>query len=217
MPQSIFEEGTFVCGAKIWVMNLVWGIAIVIAAVVLLCIPYLGPIVLVLGAFLFGLVLPLLNFQVGLTGKISAGFTGIGRAFKLLFKRPIKTLSCTLAPSFILTSIVEIFGFIFVAIFLLISFNTMPKTMASLVSKSTYMLATSGALVTILFFCAILLAIAEALSNVWTMRSLGHLVSREAVEWLKIPGFVDTANIEGTNVPKPYVPLEELQKSASQI
>ncbi len=120
LPTSIFEEGAFLTGAKIWLVDAIYCIALFVLACILFLVPIIGPIIIVLGCFAYALISPLLSFQVGLSGKISAGFSGIGRSFKLLAKAPIKTLASTLGPAFIVESIVAVITALFFAIMFLI-------------------------------------------------------------------------------------------------
>ena len=132
LPTSIFEEGTFLTGAKIWVVDLIYCIALFTISCILFLVPIIGPIIIVLGWFAFFIISPLLSFQVGLSGKISAGFSGIARSFKLIAKAPIKTLASTLGPSFILEAAVGVVAAVFMAIMFLIIAGTTATSLVGL-------------------------------------------------------------------------------------
>ena len=132
LPTSIFEEGTFLTGAKIWVVDLIYCIALFTISCILFLVPIIGPIIIVLGWFAFFIISPLLSFQVGLSGKISAGFSGIARSFKLIAKAPIKTLASTLGPSFILEAVVGVVAAVFGAIMFLIIAGTTATSLVGL-------------------------------------------------------------------------------------
>ena len=229
MPESIFEEGTFATGAKIFVCELAYSAIFFAAFFLLMLIPVLGGIVFALAFAVYIFVSPLLDFQIGLSGKISAGFTGIGRAFKLIKKTPVKTLVSTMGPALIVEALV---GFVFLVILcaLLLAFSHSivtdsfqlalssasysPKASnnAALMANSIFgAIAGLGVAVFLLyvvfwFACCV----AGALSSVWSARAIGHLVSREGTEWLQVAGLVDLSNTDlpPNSVPTPFVPFQ---------
>ena len=227
MPESIFEEGTFATGAKIFVCELAYSAIFFAAFFLLMLIPVLGGIVFALAFAVYIFVSPLLDFQIGLSGKISAGFTGIGRAFKLIKKTPVKTLVSTMGPALIVEALV---GFVFLVILcaLLLAFShSIVTDLSQLLSSASYshkasnnatLMANSifGAIaglgvsvfllyVVFLFACCV----GGALSSVWSARAIGHLVSREGTEWLQVAGLVDLSNTDlpPNSVPTPFVPF----------
>ena len=229
MPESIFEEGTFVTGAKIFVCELAYSAIFFAAFFLLMLIPVLGGIVFALAFAVYIFVSPLLDFQIGLSGKISAGFSGIGRAFKLIKKTPVKTLVSTMGPALIVEALV---GFVFLVILcaLLLAFSHSIVTDSSqlVLSSASYspkasnnaaLIANSigGAiaglgvavfLLYVVFWFAC--CVAGALSSVWSARAIGHLVSREGTEWLQVAGLVDLSNTDlpPNSVPTPFVPFQ---------
>ena len=234
LPTSIFEEGVFVTGAKIWVLNLLYALALFVISCALFLIPIIGPIIIVLGWFAFFLVSPLLDFQVGLSGKISAGFSGIGRAFKLIAKTPIKTFASTLGPSFILEmAVLVIVAIIFAIIFFVVAGTTTTSLLGllgSMSGKGSYSgstlfgyglygsaanaaalsaaLAALGSSTVVLIIVYYVFQVAAALAEIWTNRSLGHLIARLAPEWLAVPGLVDMSNIRSADgIVQPYIPF----------
>lgn len=245
LPTSIFEEGTFLTGAKIWVVDLIYCIALFTISCILFLVPIIGPIIIVLGWFAFFIISPLLSFQVGLSGKISAGFSGIARSFKLIAKAPIKTLASTLGPSFILEAVVGVVAAVFMAIMFLIIAGTTATSLVGLLggllgdsssyshsfSGSTlfgYSPVAAGSVITtllaaftssmiVLVIIGYAFSVAAALAEVWMNRSLGHLIARVAPEWLSVPGLVDLSNVRSSDgVVRPYVPFSGAQPSATQ-
>ena len=229
MPESIFEEGTFVTGAKIFVCELAYSAIFFAAFFLLMLIPVLGGIVFALAFAVYIFVSPLLDFQIGLSGKISAGFTGIGRAFKLIKKTPVKTLVSTMGPALIVEALV---GFVFLVILcaLLLAFSHSIVTDSSqlVLSSASYSpkASNNAALIANSIFGAIAglgvavfllyvvfwfaCCVAGALSSVWSARAIGHLVSREGTEWLQVAGLVDLSNTDlpPNSVPTPFVPFQ---------
>ncbi len=228
LPSAIFEEGTFVTGAKIWVCNLAYSAIFCFAFFLLILIPFLGPIVFIVALVIYALISPLLDFQIGLSGKISAGFTGIARACKLLKKTPIKTLASTFAPALIIEGFVSV---VFIAIFFILLFaftgqlfadatsSMMNVTFSNSGSKSAEAVISNaiasniGFLTSNLFLVIIACfayTVGEALSNVWSARAIGHLVSREATDWLCVEGLTDRSNtnLDPNETPNPFVPFQ---------
>ncbi len=222
LPQSIFEQGTFVTGAKIFVVNLLYGLIFFAAFFIFMLIPILGPIVWVCALILFGFISPLLDIQVGLSGKISAGFTGLGRAFKLLSDKPLKTLITTVAPSLVANGVVFVITAAIGGIIFLIMCGTALGSVAgtALISSgnSAYLinsgLANLAGIFTgsifLLYIIWFIFQIAGAVSTVWTYRSIGHFIAREAPEWLAVPELVDVSNIDvSSGTFKPFIPFQE--------
>ncbi len=57
--------------------------------------------------------------------------------------------------------------------------------------------------------------LAGVFANLWTYRSVGHLIAREAPEWLEEEGLVDTSCIEVSETGvKPYIPLKDVIEDA---
>ncbi len=229
MPSTIVDDDTFITGAKIWFMNLCWVILLALVAWLLLMIPVAGPILVFLMALVYVFVAPLLNFQVALSSKFATGFTGVSRAFTLLGKKPIKTLGSTFSPVLVVNLIVCLFDAIvggalltFVASSLisvigdfipqLISGFLTGKDLTTIINTflanfdSIYTF--SACAVSILYF---IYKLAGVIANLWTYRSIGHMIAREAPEWLKEEDLVDTTCVEASGEDiKPYIPLGEV-------
>ncbi len=66
--------------------------------------------------------------------------------------------------------------------------------------------------VCVLFALYFIFKFAGVVASLWTYRSIGHLIAREAPEWLKEEGFVDASCIGKINANdvEPYVPMREV-------
>lgn len=225
LPSTIVDDDTFISGAKIWFVNLCWGIGLALVAWILLMIPVAGPLLVCLMLLVYVFVAPLLNFQVALSSKLSTGFTGVSRAFSLLCQKPIKTLGSTFSPVLVVNLIVCLFNAIIGGIILVLVGSSLISVTSDLVSGffsgadwstlfDTFLnnldsIYTVGAYA--FFILYFIFKLAGVIANLWTYRSIGHLIARESPEWLGEEGLVDTSCIEesSTNV-EPYVPLKEV-------
>lgn len=226
LPSSIVDDDTFISGAKIWFVNLCWVIVLALVGCLLWMIPVAGPILVCLLLLIYAFVAPLLNFQVALSSKFSIGFTGIGRAFSLLWKKPIKTLGSAFSPALVVGLIACLVNAIIGGILLVLIGSSLISTFSDLISGflagtdwSTLMetffnnfdsIYTVAAYV--LFAIYFIFKFAGVIASLWIYRSIGHLIAREAPEWLKEEGLVDTSCIGKTNVDdvEPYVPMREI-------
>lgn len=222
LPENIFEDGTFVTGAKIWVVNFLYILGFACTFFIFMLIPILGPIIWICAVVAYSFISPLLDFQVALSGKISAGFTGLGRTFKLVADKPLKTLITTVAPSVITSGIVGLVSSIIGGIIFLImcsgALGSFTST-ALMYSGNTSHIINSGissiagvltGSMILLYLIWFVLQIAGAVSNIWTYRAIGHFIAREAPEWLAVPGLVDVSTIDvSSGTFKPFVPFQE--------
>ena len=225
LPSSILDDDTFIAGAKIWLVDFIYGIVFVVASWLLLKIPIVGPILIALGVLAYVLFSPLLNFQVALSGKISVGFSGIGRAFTLFIKKPIKTLAATFAPFFVVNLIALLCSLVCGGISLVLLASSAMNSLTNLFSGFTRganwldlintfvsdFIGIYTAAMYVVFVIMFFFKLAGVISNIWMYRSVGHLVAREAPEWLTVPNLVDSTNVDAPNgVVDPYIPLKNL-------
>lgn len=229
LPSTIVDDDTFISGAKIWFVNLCWGIALGLIAWLLLLIPVVGPILACLIFLIYVFVSPLLNFQVALSSKFTTGFTGVSRAFTLLWKKPIKTLGSTFSPVLVVNLIVGVFNTIVGGILLILVASSLIGAAVDLIPQVVSGLFSGTDLSTIIdtiinnfdsiytvgaygfFILYFIFKFAGVVANLWTYRSVGHLIAREAPEWLEEEGLVDTTCIDESSTDiKPYIPLKEI-------
>ena len=229
MPSTIVDDDTFIFGAKIWFVNLCWGIALGLVAWLLLLIPVAGPILACLMILIYVFVSPLLNFQVALSSKFSTGFTGISRAFSLLWKKPTKTLGSTFSPVFVVNLIVCLFNAIVGGILIVLIAGSLISVFSDLASNLVSGFFSGADLSTLFetflndfdsiytvsayafFILYFIFKLGGVIANLWTYRSIGHLIAREAPEWLEEEGLVDTSCVELSDTEiKPYIPIKEL-------
>ena len=235
LPSTIVSDDTFISGAKIWFVNLCWGIVLALAVWLLLLIPIAGPVLVAIALLVYVFVAPLLNFQVALSSKFSTGFTGVGRAFSLLWKKPIKTLGSTFSPVLVINLIVGLFSAIVGAILLALVAGSVVSVISDLVSNLVSAFSSgrdfSSAFNAFLddfdsvftmsayafFILYFIFKLAGVIANLWTYRSIGHLIAREAPEWMSEEGLVDTTCLgdDNTNI-KPYIPLSEIALEPSE-
>ncbi len=228
LPSTIVDDDTFISGAKIWFVNLCWIIVLGLVAWLLLMIPVAGPILACLIFLVYIFVAPLLNFQVALSSKFSTGFTGVRRAFSLFWKKPIKTLGSTFSPVLVVNLIVGLFNAIVGGALLVLVASSLITVISDLIPQLVSGFLSGTDLSTLIetfldnidgiytisayafFVLYFIFKLAGVIANLWTYRSIGHLIAREAPEWLKEEGFVDTSCIEESSTDiKPYIPLEE--------
>ena len=228
LPSTIVSDDTFISGAKIWFVNLCWGIVLVAIACLLFLIPVAGPVLVCLLFLVYVFVAPLLNFQVALSSKFKTGFTGIGRAFTLLWKKPAKTLGSTFSPVLVVNLIMGVFNVVVGGALLVLVASSLIGVFSDLASNFVSGFFSGADLSTVIetflndfdsvytvsvyafFILYFIFKLAGVIANLWTYRSVGHLIAREAPEWLKEEGLVDASCIEepDTGV-KPYIPLTE--------
>ena len=228
LPSTIVDDDTFITGAKIWFVNLGWGILLALLAWLFLMIPVAGPILICLMALIYVFVSPLLNFQVALSSKFSTGFTGINRAFSLLFKKPVKTLGSTFSPVLVINLIVCLFNAIVGGVLLVLVASSLISVIGDFIPQLISGFLSGNDLTTIVntflenfdsiytvaaysfFILYFIFKLAGVIANLWTYRSIGHLIAREAPEWLAEEGLVDTTCLgEAKTSVKPYIPLSE--------
>ena len=212
LPSTIVDDDTFITGAKIWFVNLCWGILLVLLAWLFLMIPVAG----------------LLNFQVALSSKFSTGFTGISRAFSLLCKKPIKTLGSTFSPVLVVNLIVCLFNAIVGGVLLVLVASSLISVIGDFIPQLISGFFAGNDLNTIIntflenfdsiytvaayafFILYFIFKLAGVIANLWTYRSIGHLIAREAPEWTKEEGLVDKSCLADSNADvEPYIPLKE--------
>ena len=229
LPSTIVDDDTFISGAKIWFVNLCWGIVLALVAWLALMIPVAGPILVCVIFLIYVIVSPLLNFQVALSSKFATGFTGVSRAFSLLGKKPIKTLGSTFSPVLVVNFIVCIFNVIVGGVILALVASSLISTIGDFIPQlvsgffsgndltnviNTFLdnfdsIYTAAACV--FFVLYFIFKLAGVIANLWMYRSVGHLIAREAPEWLAEDGLVDTSCIEtSASDVKPYIPLKEV-------
>lgn len=228
LPSTIVSDDTFISGAKIWFVNLCWGIVLVALACLLFLIPVAGPILVCLLLLVYVFVAPLINFQVALSSKLKIGFTGIGRAFKLLWKKPVKTLGSTFSPVFVVNLIVGVFNVVVGGALLVLVASSLVSVFSDLASNFVSGFFSGADLSTVLetflndfdsvftasayafFILYFIYKLAGVIANLWTYRAVGHLIAREAPEWLAEEELVDASCVGGADANiKPYVPLKE--------
>ena len=228
LPSTIVSDDTFISGAKIWFVNLCWGIVLVAIACLLFLIPIAGPVLVCLLFLVYVFVAPLVNFQVALSSKFKTGFTGIGRAFTLLWKKPAKTLGSTFSPVLVVNLIMGVFNVVVGGALLVLVASSLIGVFSDLASNFVSGFFSGADLSTVVetflndfdsvytvgvyafFILYFIFKLAGVIANLWTYRSVGHLIAREAPEWLKEEGLVDTSCVEGSSAGiKPYIPLRE--------
>ena len=228
LPSTIVDDDTFITGAKIWFVNLCWGILLVLLAWLFLMIPVAGPILVCLEALIYVFVSPLLNFQVALSSKFSTGFTGISRAFSLLCKKPIKTLGSTFSPVLVVNLIVCLFNAIVGGVLLVLVASSLISVIGDFIPQLISGFFAGNDLNSIIntflenfdsiytvaayafFILYFIFKLAGVIANLWTYRSIGHLIAREAPEWTKEEGLVDKSCLANTSADvEPYIPLKE--------
>ena len=229
LPSTIVDDNTFIYGAKIWIVNLCWGIVLALVAWLLSMIPIAGPILVCLLLLVYLFVSPLLGFQVALSSKFKTGFTGVKRAFLLLWKKPIKTLGSTFSPVLVVNVIAGIFNIIVGAAILVLVAGSLISVISEFVPQLVSGFFTGDDLSTIIdtfinnfsgiytvgayafFILYFIFKLANVIANLWMYRSIGHLIAREVPEWLAEDGLVDTSCIEvSDDGVKPYIPLKEV-------
>ncbi len=229
LPSTIVDDDTFISGAKIWFVNLCWWIVLALAIWLLFMIPIAGPILAFLLILAYIFISPLLNFQVALSSKFSTGFTGVSRAFSLLFKKPVKTLGSSFSPVLVVNLIVCLFNLIvggaLIALFASSVVSVISQFVPQLASGILSGQDSSTLINTFLqdfdsiftvsayafFILYFIFNLAGVIANLWTYRSIGHLIAREAPEWLEVDGLVDASCIEDSkSAIKSYIPLSEV-------
>ncbi len=229
LPSTIVSDDTFISGAKIWLVNLCWVLGLVLVGCLLWMIPVAGPILVCLLFFVYVFVAPLLNFQVALSSKLVVGFTGVRRAFLLLGKKPIKTLGATFAPVLVVNLIVGVLDSVVGGALLTAVASSLVNILSSYASSFVSGFFTGADLSSVLmaflneldgvytvgvygfFFLYFIFKLAGVIANLWTYRAIGHLIAREAPEWLKEEELVDASCVEGSAADiKPYVPMAEV-------
>lgn len=226
LPSTIVDDDTFISGAKIWLVNLCWIIVLALVAWLFLLIPVAGPILVCLLLLVYVFVSPLLNFQVALSSKFTTGFTGVTRAFRLLFKKPIKTLGSTFAPVFVVNLLVGLFNVIVGGVLLVLIASSLISVVSEFLSNFTTTFFSGGdwsALITTFltdfdsvftvsayafFVLYFIFKLAGVIANLWMYRSIGHLIARESYAWLAEEGLVDTSCLEAPDSHvQPYIPF----------
>lgn len=234
LPSTIVDDDTFISGAKIWFVNLCWVLVLALAAWLFLLIPVAGPILVALMIVAYVFVSPLLNFQVALSSKFTAGFTGVGRAFSLLFKKPIKTLGSTFAPVLVVNVIVGVFNVVVGGVLLVLVASSLISVVSEFLSNFTSTFFSGGdwqALITTFltdfdsvftvsayafFVLYFIFKLAGVIANLWTYRSIGHFIAREGAEWLTEEELVDTSCLEApASVVQPYIPFIAATEAAN--
>ena len=229
LPSTIVDDDTFISGAKIWFVNLCWIIVLGLVGWLLFMIPIVGPILVCLIFLVYVFVAPLLNFQVALSSKFTTGFTGVKRAFNLLGKKPIKTLGSTFAPVLVVNLLVGVFNTIVGGALLVLVASSLIGVISDLVPQLISGFFSGADLSTLIdtflndfdsiytigssafFILYFIFKLAGVIANLWTYRSIGHLIARESPEWLKEEGFVDTSCVKESGIEiKPYIPLQKV-------
>ena len=230
LPSTIVDDDTFISGAKIWFVNLCWMLVLALVAWLLLLIPIAGSILVCLLLLVYVFVSPLLNFQVALSSKFVTGFTGVGRAFSLLFKKPLKTLGSTFSPVLVVNLIVGVFNVIVGGVLLVLVASSLISVFSDFFSNFTSTFFSGGDWSAVIetfltdfdgiytvaayafFVLYFIFKLAGVIANLWMYRAIGHLIARESPEWLTEDGLVDASCIEfagSTTDIKPYVPFAE--------
>lgn len=230
LPVAIFDNRTFSTGAKVWLVGFLYTIILVCLFFLCMVIPVLGPILFIIIYIGCCLILPLLIFQVGLTGKISAGFSGIARALKLFKKAPVKTIAATIVPSFLLDCLLSFFVGVFSIAISLGFGGSLTASSISYLSQLTPSTSISdapvnlisslmgliGSFIVVFIIVWALSKIISAVSTIWTYRAIGHLVAREAPEWMTTPNVMDYEQSRGEVTGTPFVPFKDTQTTESE-